>query len=82
MMPNLDTQLACTAHRTLVQMSPAGKIAVAITLIQEVAADVPSKPIPAILADMSKILLAEQPSVSPVPGRQAERDLDKTSPQA
>ena len=82
MMPNLDTQLACTAHRTLIQMSPAGKIAVAITLIQEVAAEVPAKPASVILADISKILLTEQPSVSPAPGRQAERDLDKTLSQA
>ena len=53
---DLDTQLACMARPMLQELSPAGKIALAIFLIQEVAAEVPSKPVDAILVDLEKVL--------------------------
>jgi hypothetical protein len=55
-MPDLDTQLACIVREPLAQMSPAGKIALAIFLIQEVAAEVAHKPVDLILDDMKKVL--------------------------
>ena len=55
-MVSLDIQLASMARPILQELSPAGKIALAITLIQEVAAEVPSKPVNIILTDLEKVL--------------------------
>jgi hypothetical protein len=61
-----DMRLARNIGGSLIQMSPAGKIALAILLIQEVASEVPEKPVPVILRDMNKILLSSQEEPSHV----------------
>jgi hypothetical protein len=57
-----DINLAYAAHPILRELSPAGKIALAICLIQQVAAAVPEKPVSVILADLGKILMSPLPT--------------------